>query len=80
MRRANTIHVRDNEPKRPRANEIVEINGKRRTVYRKMKLVGSGTFADVFCCQKPKSKTKVAIKVISKKKISKKPEIQSQVE
>lgn len=58
---------------------IVEVNGKRKIVYEKLKFLGSGTFAKVFCCQRTDNKTKYAIKVISKKRLKGKPEIKNQV-
>ena len=58
---------------------IIEVNGKRRIVYQKLKFLGSGTFAKVFCCQRIDNKNKYAIKVVSKKRLKGKPEIKNQV-
>ena len=60
-------------------DQIIEVNGKRRIVYQKLKFLGSGTFAKVFCCQRIDNKTKYAIKVVSKKRLKGKPEIKNQV-
>jgi serine/threonine protein kinase len=68
------------QPKQRNSYEIVEVNGSRETVYKKQKMIGSGTFASVFLCQKAKGKGQCAIKVIPKKRISKKPQIKNQVD
>jgi serine/threonine protein kinase len=61
-------------------DRIIEVNGKRQIIYQKLKFLGSGTFAKVFCCQRTDNKSKYAIKVISKKRLKGKPEIKNQVE
>lgn len=58
---------------------IIEVNGKRKIQYQKLKFLGSGTFAKVFCCQRLDTKQKFAIKVVSKKRLKGKPEIKNQV-
>ena len=58
---------------------ILEVNGKRQIKYQKLKFLGSGTFAKVFCCQRLDTKNKYAIKVVSKKRLKGKPEIKNQV-
>lgn len=60
-------------------DQIIEVNGKRKIIYQKLKFLGSGTFAKVFCCQRIDNKTKYAIKVVSKKRLKGKPEIKNQV-
>jgi serine/threonine protein kinase len=61
-------------------NDIIEINGKREIIYSKKKLIGTGTFANVFYCEKQNSKAKYAIKIIPKSKLKKNSVMHNQVD
>jgi len=78
-KRRKRILSKASEPKKDK-DTIIEVNGKRRIVYKKMKFLGSGTFAKVFFCQRVDNKNKYAIKVVSKKRLKGKPEIKNQVD
>ena len=78
QKRRKRILSKAKDPKK-KTDTIIEVNGKRKIIYEKLKFLGSGTFAKVFCCQRTDTKTKYAIKVVSKKRLKGKPEIKNQV-
>ena len=74
----NRLHPR-RESQTTNSNQIVEVNGHRRIIYEKKKFLGSGTFAKVYFCIRTDTRTKHAIKIVSKKRLKGKPEIKNQV-